>query len=131
MSVDFAVFDPTAAPSEPRAFRSWFETQMDLIEESVFEPSELAEKLRSWYDAMIAEFPDITRATPSSNKCIEYSFTPSFIYCSMPTPFAEKAEALSNSLVQAQGIGKYLPMFDDGQNDKCIIYPDSPSAGLN
>jgi len=128
VSCDFAFFNPDAAPRDGAAFRAWYEEQMDWdVNESDPEPSILAPALLGWYLAMTSRFPDMARASVDASACVDYSFTPDFIYCTMPTTAAvDHFEKLAKQKAQEFKVGIYDPMSDDGRDNRCIVFPDGP-----
>ena len=127
MSVDFAVFDPVVAPRDGKAFRAWWDEQVDWdVDVPYPELSILVPALRQWYDAMSAQFADMIRSDEENEIAIDYSFTSHVIYCSMPSKRANDAWAMAQKLAVDFSIGIYDVMSDDGRDNKCIRFPDGP-----
>ena len=129
MSSDFAVFDPAFAPKDAKAFRAWYDERMDWdIGDPDPQPELLTAPLRSWYAAMIAQFPDLNRGGADDLDAIDYSFTKDFIYCSMAPARADEAWELATSKAKELGLGTYDCMSDDGRNNQAIVSPGGPLA---
>lgn len=130
MSVDFAVFDTNVAPRTGSAFRAWVAQQTDWDGDGPDpETGALSPSLKQWYDAMNAQFPDLTRSGAQGPEAIDYSFSPWLIYCSMTSSQqADPAWALAKDLAARFRVGTYDPMSDDGRSNKCIVFPDGPLA---
>ncbi|HSG34457.1 MAG TPA: hypothetical protein VLA37_07970 [Sphingomonadaceae bacterium] len=127
MSVDFVVFDPAVAPREGKAFRSWYEAQVDWDLESDPAPEELIPPLLQWYQAMVAQFPDMIRNDADGDDAIDYSFTPHFMYCSMAaTKAANAAWSMARAKAAELGLGTYDCMSDDGRDNRTIVFPEGP-----
>ena len=127
MSVDFVVFDADAAPRSGKAFRAWYDKQVDWDMDSPFPaPAILSPSLQLWYASMITRFPDMHRSQSNGDTAIDYCFSEHFMYCSMSPSRSNDAWKLAQELASTNGLGTYDPMSDDELSNRCIVFPEGP-----
>ena len=132
MSVDFVVFDPAKAPRDGQKWRDWY-TKLDEREyPEKGEFDRLGARLKSWYDAMTAKYPDFIRVETDDPNGIDYDFKPGLIFFSMPRGHCNRDEALNLAILTAKelGLGTYDIMSDDGRSGRFIVFPDGPLADI-
>lgn len=136
MSYDLAVFEPSSAPRGRAAFLEWYGGQTRWEEPHGYcNPAVASPNLRRWYEAMVAEFPNMNGPDVSdddfSSRHSDYSIGTNFIYASFAWSEAEDAYEVTRGLSVAHGVGFYDVSGDDGDGE--IYFPGDelrpPSQG--
>ncbi len=124
------VFEPSAAPREPQAFREWYRAQTEWSEPHAYnDPQTTTEGLRRWYEILNAEFPnmnplDFDSVDVDHPRLSDYSIGREVIYAAFPWSAAEAAYELTRRAAVETGVGFYDVSGDDGAGE--IHFPGEP-----
>ena len=124
MSYDLLVFDADVAPIDRGAFIAWYDDLTEWKEPHRYnDPAVTAPKLRAWYDAISAGYPnmngDVSDYGYDNPRLTDYSIGQHAIYAAFAWSVAEDAYQTARQLAEQHGVGFFDVSADDGD----ILHP--------
>lgn len=120
MSYDLGVFEPSAAPTDPEEFATWFEAQTEWDEPHGYDnPVVASPALRAWFMDMHREFPPLNGPFARSGneddpRTADYSVGRTLIYVGFSWSQARAAYAACYRLAAKHRVGFLDVSGDDG-----------------
>ncbi len=113
------VFDADAAPTDRAAFMAWYDDVTEWKEPHGYnDPAVTTPKLRTWYDAIAASFPNMNGDVPDEDydnlRLTDYSIGQHAIYAAFAWSQAEDAYRTVKRLAEECGVGFFDVSADDG-----------------
>jgi hypothetical protein len=143
VSYDLVVFEPTAAPREPKAFLAWFAERAESgPRHDHADPAVTSSALRTWFDELTATFPPATGPYPriaadEDPMTADYSLRRELIYARFPPGKSRQAYGLAKSVAARVGVGLYdvssLPgqvWLPDGRGGLLLQHRDEDRAHM-
>jgi hypothetical protein len=138
MSFDMFVFDPSAAPRDPRKFFSWFDRQTKWKDDYDYnEPTNCGAALQEWIRALVVEFAALNGPLAPVDDCddvasvernwTDYSVGESFIYVCFPSSKAERAKEKAHFVANSCGVG----VFDVSEEPSFVTFPDGLKSSVS
>ena len=126
MSYDLVVFEADGVPRELSDFQAWYSSNLDAAEESgTWLQSPSTSAFTAFYEAMVAEFPDMNgpsgEGVDEAERLAGYEFQPSFISMDFRWSASERALNTVMRLAPQYNLGIYDNL--DG-----LVFPDDQNS---
>lgn len=124
MSYDLMVFDPSAAPRDPKAFLAWYDEQTEWTEgHGYHDPSVTSPALRAFFLEMIQTFPALNGPYANDEhddpRSTDYAVGKHVIYAAFSWSQMEPAFRAMVALARRHDVG----FFDVSDTDGAIVFP--------
>lgn len=130
MSFDIFVFDPSAAPRDPKKFLAWYDRQTDWQDSVDYSnPENCTPDLHAWLLEICKDFPPLNGPYAPVNddgeehEWTDYSVSSRFIYACFPWRSCETAKSMSHRVAREHN----LAVFDASETPGVVTFHDGTS----
>jgi len=114
MSVDFMVYDLSAAPQDQNEFLDWYDQQTEWSEDHGYnDPAVTTPELRAWFFDMIKHFPALNGPhaadDPDNPRASDYCIGRSVFYVGFWSELGLEAGTLCEELAEKHKVGFFNP----------------------